>query len=69
MHRLTASLVRLSAKRRIAYGISRYLLSCGDRARGTELLKEICSREKVWACISYLAAWNDLNGKYTDEVE
>lgn len=52
-----------------AYGVSRYLLSCGDMARGTELLKEICSRKKVWACISYLAAWSDLNGKYTDEVE
>ncbi len=51
-----------------AYGVSRYLLSCGDRARGTGLLKEICSREKVWAYISYLAAWNDLNGEYTDET-
>lgn len=51
-----------------AYGVSRYLLTCGDRARGTELLKKICSREKVWACISYLAAWNDLNGEYTGEV-
>ena len=52
-----------------AYGVSRYLLSCGDRTRGTELLKEICSRQKVWACISCLAAWNAPNGKYTDEVE
>ena len=30
-----------------AYGVSRYLLPCGDRARGTGFLKEICSQEKI----------------------
>ena len=29
------------------YGLSRYLLSYGDKVRGMELMKEICAKEKV----------------------
>lgn len=43
-----------------AYGVSRFLLSSGSKEEGIELLKQVLSHKEIWACISYLAAWNDV---------
>ena len=42
-----------------AYGICRYLSVIGKAAESDFLMKKILSRNAVWPCISYLAAYTD----------
>lgn len=44
------------------YGVSVYFESCGKNKEAEEVRKILLERESVWPCISYLAAWNDING-------
>lgn len=41
------------------YGLCGYLSSLGKKEESTGCLKQLLTRDSVWPCISYLAAWND----------
>ena len=46
-----------------AYGIAYYLKINGDTERYNRLMQNILSRDDLWNCFAYLAAYNDINKK------
>lgn len=45
----------------LAYGISKYYESIGDRRQSEIILQKILKHQNFWPCISYLAAFGDKN--------